>query len=135
MNSPIVNNTFQFVQYLYRSYLPKGFDRFELDQAMSEKNAWVSKGLQAGLSDTELETLALTALLHRVGIIETFRSYSKVSRTIAERYLKEQKFPSKRIASILHAISVANKGGQMAHQRLEQIIVSKAQVEVGDIWP
>ncbi|NRB48606.1 MAG: hypothetical protein HRU41_13095 [Saprospiraceae bacterium] len=135
MNSPIVNNTFQFVQYLYRSYLPKGFDRFEMDQAVFEKNAWVSKGRRAGLSDTELETLALTALLHRVGIIETFRSYSKVSRTIAERYLKEQKFPSKRIASILHAISVANKGGQMAHQRLEQIILSKAKAEVVDIWP
>lgn len=135
MNSPIVNNTFQFVQYLYRSYLPKGFDRFEMDQAVFEKNAWVSKGRRAGLSDIELETLALTALLHRVGIIETFRSYSKVSRTIAERYLKEQKFPSKRIASILHAISVANKGGQMAHQRLEQIILSKAKAEVVDIWP
>ena len=135
MNSPIVNKTFLFVKYLYKSYLPTGYDRFELDQAVQEKNSWVSKGLQAGLTDTELESLALTALLHRVGIIESLRSYSLVSRTIAERYLREQKYPTKRIASILHAITVANKGSYQAHQRLEQIILSQTQMEMGDVWP
>ena len=135
MNSPIVNKTFLFVKYLYTAYLPTGFDRFELDQAVQEKNTWVNRGLKAGLTDSELETLALTALLHRVGIIETLRSYSQVSRTIAERYLREQHYPSKRIASILHAIAVANKGSYLAHQRLEQIILSKTKKDVGDVWP
>lgn len=128
MNSPIVNNTFLFVKYLYKAYLPAGFDRFVFDQAVKEKNVWVSKGLQAGLSDVELEILALTALLHRVGIIENLKSYCQVSRTIAERYLQEQQYPSKRIPSILHAISVANKGSHLAHQRLEKIILSRPKV-------
>lgn len=127
MNSPIVNNTFLFVKHLYTCYLPKGFDRFQLDQAIQEKNSWVSKGLKADLTDTELEILALTALLHRVGIIETLRSYSPVSRTIAQRYLREQHYPTKRISSTLRAMAVANQGSHTARQRLELVILSETK--------
>ncbi len=133
MNTPIVNTTFRFVKRLYQQYLPEGFDQFQLDQAMIQKNKWVSKGLQAQLSDEEIEALALTALLARIGMIDNEQSAS-ASKFIAERFLTEQNFPSRRILSLLHAIDVVHKKATPC-QHWQGIMVSDLVEEIGDIWP
>lgn len=133
MNTPIVNTTFLFVKRLYYQYLPEGFDQFQLDQAMIQKNIWVSKGLQAQLTDQEIEVLALTALLARIGMVDNKQGAS-ASKLIAERFLKEQNFPSKRILSLLHAIDVVHKKATPA-QHWERIMRSDLFEEIGDVWP
>jgi hypothetical protein len=133
MNTPIVNTTFRFVKRLYQQYLPEGFDQFQLDQAMIQKNKWVSKGLQAQLSDEEIEVLALTALLARISMIDNKQSVS-ASKLIAERFLAEQNFPSKRILSLLHAIDVVHKKATPC-QHWERILMGDLFEEIGDVWP
>ena len=129
MNTPIVNTTFRFVKRLYHQYLPEGFDQFQLDQAMIQKNQWVRKALQAQLSDEEIETLALTALLARIGIIDNKQIVS-ASKLIAERFLAEQNFTSKRILSLLHAIDVVHQKATPC-QHWERIMISNPFEEIG----
>ena len=90
MNSPIVNDTFRFVKWLYAEFLPVGYRDFQLDLAIDLKNDCVTKGLQSKMLDQQLEVLSLAALLHNVGCIEGQYQCRIVSKIIARNFLKEK---------------------------------------------
>ena len=147
MNAPIVNDAFQFVRSLYKKYLPLGFRAFQLDQGMELKNLCTSIGLRQGLSDDEMEILALAALLHNIGSIEGEFENREVSKAIAERYLQEQNYPVMDIFQVLACIA-ATRAESTPRTRLSGIIQAakfsnvkgrdrkrEKKDEVGDLWP
>lgn len=146
MNAPIVNDAFQFVRCLYNKYLPVGFRDLQLDQGMELKNLCTSLGLRKGLNDTEMEILALAALLHNAGSIEGEFDQRKVSQAIAERYLQEQNYPVMDTFQVLNCIA-ATQPGTTPRTSLGKLIQtakfskrsiswkSKKKGEVGDLWP
>lgn len=144
MNAPIVNDAFQFVKCLYRKYLPAGFRSLQLDQGMELKNLCTSRGLRKGLTDEEMEILALAALLHNTGSIEGVFDDPAVSQTIAERFLRERNYPDTVISQVLSCIAATHLDStpQTSLGRFIQSVkfskigsYPKKQGEVGDLWP
>ena len=146
MNTPIVNNAFRFVKWLYEEFLPDGLSDWQLDQSMELKNYTVRLGIQKRCSEKELEILALAALLHNTGCVEGQHDKRQVSKKIAERFLLEQKYSSKAIQQVLFCIDHTVKG-KTSSNRLAKIIrqakfqstfasrLPDSKLEIGDLWP
>jgi len=111
MNTPIVNNTFRFVKWLFNEFLPAGYSDFQLDQGMQLKNSCIALGRWEKLADQELENLALSALLHNTGCVEGEYRSKRISKLIAKNYLQEQGLEHERISGILQGIDATSERG------------------------
>ncbi|MCI5082653.1 MAG: hypothetical protein MRY78_13220 [Saprospiraceae bacterium] len=147
MNSPIVNDTFRFVKWLYAEFLPVGYRDFQLDLAMELKNDCISEGIRHGLLDEQLEILALAALLHNIGCIEGQYHQKEVSKTIAANFLEEQHYFDWNIDKVLAAIEATaddglpmNESGRIIRQlkfKQHDALATNHTLlrEMGDIYP
>lgn len=145
MNSAIVNKSFIFINWLYKEFLPIGYRDFQLDQSMELKNNCVSKGLQEGLCDEELEIVATSAILHNVGCIEGALHDKRTSIAIASNFLSEMSYAKEKTALVIGCIA-ATQENYAARSVIESLIQDvkfnlsinlQAQniLEIGDFWP
>ena len=144
MNTAIVNQSYLFVKWLYREFLPSGYRDLQIDLAMELKNTCISRGLHFQFTDQELEVIALAALFHNCGCIEGQDEDRKASLLIARNFLQEQKYQPVKIKKVLSCIQ-ATREGAAAHSRIEKLIQRvrnqdgslrlSCREEVGDIWP
>lgn len=146
MNTPIVNDSFRFVKWLFGEFLPKGYQDMELEQAIELKNNCVILGRRKGLKDQDLEILSLAALFHNAGCIERQYDTRVVSKTIARKFLLEQYFTVPKVKLVLSCIDATLEGYQPT-SILEKLIreVKFHQIKkrsnrknistVGDVWP
>ena len=148
MNSPIVNDTFRFVKWLYAEFLPIGYRDFQLDLAVELKNSCTSCGLQRGLSDQELEILSIAALLHNIGCIEGQYHDRTVAKTIAHSFLAEKGLLEWKIEKVEYAIEAtaeeSTPKGQLAALIRQLKFKQAARIaaykrfqtqQIGDVFP
>ena len=146
MNSPIVNDAFRFVKWLYDEFLPPALSEWQLDQCMELKNYCVRLALQRKFPEKDIEIVALAAILHNTGCVEGQHVKRLVSKKIAERFLLEQKYGRKRIKDVLDCIDSTQKRKRATDSMGRLIQEAKfctnptaqfhnAKLEVGDIWP
>ncbi|MCH2085269.1 MAG: hypothetical protein MK226_22985 [Saprospiraceae bacterium] len=147
MNSPIVNDTFRFVKWLYTEFLPAGYRDFQLDLAMDLKNDCVTKGLQSKMTNQQIEVLSLAALLHNVGCIEGQYQSRVVSKIIARNFLEEKGYFDWDIQNVEQTIeatspyaSFTDSCGQIIHslkfKQMHIIADGELQLEaIGDVFP
>lgn len=139
MNSPIVNDTFRFVKWLYAEFLPVGYRDFQLDLAMDLKNNCVTKGLQYGMPDQQLEVLSLAALLHNVGCIEGQYHSRDVSKIIARNFLEEKGYYDWDIQKVEHTIDATSEYASFTDDcgKIIQTLKFKQMYEVAgsDLYP
>lgn len=109
MNTPIVNDTFRFVKWVLYDFLPEHAAVLRFHQAMDVKNEAVSRALSKDLTDDEIETLALSALLHAAGYIERNKFKQQVSLAIARPFLTENGVDKLRITQICNNIKAMNQ--------------------------
>jgi hypothetical protein len=109
MNTPIVNDAFRFVKWALYDFLPEHVATFRFHQAMDIKNEVVSRALSKGLSDRDIESLALSALLQATAYIENNKYSNQVSQAISRSFLTENGVDRAQIEQICRHITAMNQ--------------------------
>lgn len=120
MQSTIVEKAQKYVSELLKT-LSEDYRYHNVAHTFSVVEATQLLGKQYGLSDDELEILALSALFHDVGFVKTFDNHEDASKKIANKFLKEKAYPPEKIEQIQSLIEITRLG-QVPETLLEKIL-------------
>ena len=85
------------------------------------RDACVSIGNEMKIKEEDLEILQLAALFHDTGFLDTYQGHERISKKYAEAFLKENNYPSDKLAKVLQCIeaTISNREPQT---KLEKVI-------------
>lgn len=104
MDYKIIQQTENFVRALFAEKLSKDFLFHDLNHTLTVKDYTQLLGRKIQLKGTDLEVLAIAALLHDTGYTEVYQGHEAASKKIAETFLNKQEYPKEKLESVLKCI-------------------------------
>lgn len=121
MNNPLLGKASEFVFKLFKDNLPlcHVYHDYKHTQEVVETTEQICEGLN--VIDSEREALMFAAWFHDVGFIDTIENHEEKSTEIAEKFLRENNYPSDGIEIVKECILVTRVSRQPKNL-LEEII-------------
>lgn len=130
MNINLIEAATSYVQQLFENQLPKEYTYHNAAYTLDVKNAAITIGKKEGLSEEDINNIALSALFHRTGNTKGYWEYHKVSQDFAQDFLQQQNYPKEQLQKILSYIELVNQDKKPVTSA-EKVLVDAINSDLG----
>ncbi len=105
----IITEARDYIKELLSEKLDQNYRYHDLNHSLAVTEASQEIGKALDFDETQLEILALAALFHDTGFVETYEGHEEISQRFAKDFLEKNNYPAEKTKHVIHLIGMTKK--------------------------